>query len=171
MTIDPFANADTEPAENTTPNTKESTVTNIVSDQAKIVTTLKGGSGFDAPWIVVHADNATDALETLKDPSMKELIELSQKVGSAFVEAGGGSRKPAAQAAPAQRSNGQPQGATEAAVATPPGYIFKSGMNKAGRAWKAFMGADRNADLPVIFLNDKGYPSPKFQATYDSAMA
>lgn len=154
MSNDPFAavptdetNQDLANNTNTTPTQKESIVTNTIQTQAKIVATLKGGSGYDAPWIVVHADTPEEAAAALKDPAMKELLELTQNVGSKFVGMA------PAKAAPAQ-STAAPAAATAAPGGqTPPeGYVFKSGMGKGGKMWKAFMPIDRNSGLPVQWL-------------------
>lgn len=154
MSNDPFAAVPTDEINqalaentNTTPTQKESIVTNTIQTQAKIVATLKGGSGYDAPWIVVHADTPEEAAAALKDPAMKELLELTQNVGSKFVEMA------PAKAAPAQ-STAAPAAATAAPGGqTPPeGYVFKSGMGKNGKMWKAFMPIDRNSGLPVQWL-------------------
>lgn len=154
MSNDPFAavptdetNQDLANNTNTTPTQKESIVTNTIQTQAKIVATLKGGSGYDAPWIVVHADTPEEAAAALKDPAMKELLELTQNVGSKFVGMA------PAKAAPAQ-STAAPAAATAAPGGqTPPeGYVFKSGMGKNGKMWKAFMPIDRNSGLPVQWL-------------------
>lgn len=154
MSNDPFATADDEPtqapAETTTTNTKENTIT-TTENQSKIVATLKGGSGYDAPWIVVHANNPEEAADSLKDPAMKELLELTQNVAGKFVEMG--PAKPVAKSN-GGGGNGKPAGAAQAPNGqTPPeGYMFKSGVSKTGKAWKAFMPIDRNSGLEVIWL-------------------
>lgn len=147
---DPFAT--TNNPTTTTPESKETTtVTNINnnSDQSKVVVTLKGGSGFDAPWVVVHADDAADALNTLSDPGMKDLIDKSQEVGQYFASQG----KPA----PARGNSGggkAPAAATQApnGQEAPAGYVFKSGIGKTGKPWSAFMPIDRNSGLDPIWL-------------------
>lgn len=146
MAIDPFADLgpenDTEET-TTNPSTKKETTTVTTQDsQAKIVTTLKGGSGYEAPWIVIHSDTADEALEVLQDEKLKELIDHTKKVASYF---NGGSAK---------KSNGKPAGATQApnGQEPPEGYVFKSGVGKTGKVWKAFMPIDRNSGKEVIWL-------------------
>lgn len=155
MTIDPFANADTEPAEapntdnTTTVSQKENSSNMTVSDQGKIVTTIKHGAGYDAPWTVIHANSAAEAKATMNDPEFKELLELTSKVSSSILP-----KQPAS--APAGRS-GQPAAAAAAPSGeTPPeGYVFKSGISKkTGKPWKAFMPIDRNSGLEAIWLRD-----------------
>lgn len=148
---DPFAGLQADNNNTDTDSKKENTtVENINEDQNKITVTLKGGAGYDAPWVVVHAANATDALETLNDEDLKTVLERAKKIGAFF--AGG---------APAQApaSNGQPAGAAQAPGGqTPPeGYVFKSGVSKKnGRPWQAFMPIDRNSGLETIWLNADG---------------
>lgn len=154
---DPFAGleASTNNNDNTdTVSKKENTsMENINEDQNKLTVTLKGGAGFDAPWVVVHAANAADALETLNDEDLKTVLERAKKIGAFFAGGTGG--------APAQApaSNGQPTGATQAPGGqTPPeGYVFKSGISKKnGRPWQAFMPIDRNSGMETIWLNADG---------------
>lgn len=114
--------------------------------QSKIVTTLKGGAGFDAPWIVVHSDTVAEAVNTLQGEEMKQLIEAVKSTAAGFTTGGG---------APApKRPQGQPAAATQApgGKTPPPGYEFKSGVSKAGKPWKAFMPIDRNSGLQAIWL-------------------
>lgn len=154
MSNDPFASApaqDEAQQENTTPTIQTSKekplTTTTVSDQSKLTLTFKGGAGFDAPWTVVHANNPAEAKAILLDDDFKELLELTQKIGGAFVNMA--PNKPAAPA-----SNGQPAGATQApnGETPPPGYVFKSGVGKNGKPWKAFMPIDRNSGLEVQWL-------------------
>lgn len=154
MSNDPFASA---PAQDeaqqetttttTTPQEKPLTAPTTVSDQSKITLTFKGSAGYDAPWTVVHANNPAEAKAILLDEDFKELLELVQKIGGAFVNMS--PNKPAAPAA-----NGQPAGAAQApgGETPPPGYVFKSGMGKNGKPWKAFMPIDRNSGLEVQWL-------------------
>ena len=147
MATDPFANAGTDSTTTTTTTPTETTTVATPNTESKIVVTLKGGAGFNDPWIVVHAADAQDALATLSDESMKELVELTTKVGKKFSESGA----PARSAAPA---GGKPAGATQApnGQEPPEGYVFKSGMGKNGKPWKAFMPIDRNSGLDPIWL-------------------
>lgn len=144
MATDPFASADTDSTP-TTEKKETATVATQNTESNKIVVTLKGGSGYDAPWIVVHADDAQDALNTLNDESMKELVGLTQKVGESFagLKKGGSVSQGGKPAAATQAPNGQQP---------PEGYVFKSGIGKTGKPWKAFMPIDRNSGLEVIWL-------------------
>lgn len=149
---DPFAGLQADNNNTDTDSKKENTtVENINEDQNKITVTLKGGAGYDAPWVVVHAANATDALETLNDEDLKTVLERAKKIGSFFAGGSAGAQAPA--------NNGQPAGASQAPGGqTPPeGYVFKSGVSKKnGRPWQAFMPIDRNSGLETIWLNADG---------------
>lgn len=139
-----------DPFEINTNNDKKETIT--VNTESKIVVTLKGGKGYEAPWIVVHADTADDAKNQLKSAEMKELIEVTKDVSTAF---NGGESAPAQQTRPLQQ--GQPSGS--ATTPTPPeGYVYKTGIGKNGRPWYAFMGANRSDNLDPIWLNADGTP-------------
>lgn len=158
-TIDPFnttpgeeAQQQTEPT--TTPSIetskeKPTLTTTTVSDQSKLTLTFKGGAGYDAPWVVVHANTPGEAAALVREQDFKELLQLTQEVGGAF-----GSMAPNKPAQAAPSANAAPAGATQApnGETPPPGYMFKSGIGKNGKPWKAFMPIDRNSGLEVKWL-------------------
>lgn len=156
MAADPFAaaaeqelNKEAE-ASNTDTNTstkKETSSMTTADSQDKIVVTLKGGSGYDAPWIVIHADTVEQATEILKDEAAKELIDQTKKVAGYF-SAGSG------KSSGGKQYKGKPAGASQAPNGqTPPeGYVFKSGISQKGKPWKAFMPIEKNSGLEVIWL-------------------
>lgn len=103
---------------------------------AKIVTTLKGGSGFDAPWIVVHADNAEEAVAILRGGAIEELLKATKEVSDKF----NGGQAPAQQRQ-APRTQGMPAGADAPRPSDPPmpeGWTYKTGVNKNGKAYRAY---------------------------------
>lgn len=62
-----------------------------MSDSTTGVTvTLKGGQGFEAPWIVIHAENAADALTQINDPAFANLAERSAAAAEFFRAANAG---------------------------------------------------------------------------------
>ncbi|WP_052422498.1 hypothetical protein [Nonomuraea candida] len=67
----------TIPPSNTTPS-KESNTTVSNNAEAKIVTIIKYGSGFDAPWTTFHSASVEEAEATLNEA--KGLLELTAKV-------------------------------------------------------------------------------------------
>lgn len=123
--MNPFEDAyQPEPTENdwladSTPETdeddqKENKNVAAQNNEGKLTVTLKGGSGFDSPWIVIHADDAKDALEQMKDPALKELMELTKKAGAHF---SGEAAKPAQRAVQSQDGpKGRPAGAGDVDV-------------------------------------------------------
>lgn len=154
MAADPFAAAEQElnqeaEASNTeTTSTKKETSSMTTADsQDKIVVTLKGGSGYDAPWIVIHADTVEQATDILKDEAAKDLIDQTKKVAGYF-SAGSG------KSSGGKQSKGKPYAASQAPNGqTPPeGYVFKSGVSQKGKPWQAFMPIEKNSGLEVIWL-------------------
>ena len=124
----------------------------VGSEGGKVTVTLKGGTSFDKPWVVIHAEDIPDALDNLKHPSIKELLFAAQKAGQFFVGQGSGAAAPGPQngnqgaVQPQQLPTGQPQGSTERPSDVPAQYcdhgemVWKSGFSKKnGKAWKAHM--------------------------------
>ena len=156
---DPFATAPTneefEAQEQEAPTTttdKKENKSMAENTEGKVVVTLKGGKGYEAPWIVIHADSIEDANIQVNNSNLADLIEQTKKVSNFF---NGGASTQATNG-----PKGQPQGATQApGGATPPeGYVFRSGVGKNGRPWQAFMPEDRNSNLEVIWLDKNGNP-------------
>jgi hypothetical protein len=138
-------------------------VVNVGSTGGKVTMTFKGGSGFDAPWIVIHADDLDDALTQVSEggKTLAAVMERVQKAGQHFVGLGGGS-------APArggngggqQRTSNAPQGAQEA----PNGekrycehgeMRFRSQVSKkTGKPYKGFFctSGDRDNECDAQFL-------------------
>jgi hypothetical protein len=70
-----------------------------VSEREFLTVTLKAGTGYDAPWLVAHANSVEEALEFLKHPDLDELMDLTARKGKELAKAFGGSQsfaKPAA---------------------------------------------------------------------------
>lgn len=127
--------------------------------EGKLTVTLKGGSGFEAPWIVVHAKDVDDALETFTGENtvkLQTLMDRVQRAAKAFAVDGpqaktGGGGRPARQAAPAA--------ATEPPSYAPAkpgdGWVYKSGVTKSGKnkgnVWEAWMPPQGSDEDPVWF--------------------
>ncbi|MGS2646049.1 hypothetical protein [Streptosporangium sp. G12] len=100
----------------TTAPSKESTITVNNSSEAKVTTTIKYGSGFDAPWTVFHSNSVQEAEATLNEA--KALLELTAKVAKfAKTLDSGTAPRPAASAGTAP---------SRPATSTPPGQQGKS---------------------------------------------
>lgn len=84
-----------KPADPFSTDVKETTVAETTSTN-EITITLKGGSGFDSPWVVIRAADAASAQAILDDPALKALTDRTSEVGQYFAGLG----KPAATAAP-----------------------------------------------------------------------
>lgn len=141
----PF-NTPAEPETTNTP-TKENNMTDTTT--AKITSTYKGGTGFDAPWIVIHSDTLEDALEQAKNPVLKELMEATQAGGQHF--AGMGKSAPAAGG---NDRSGQPQASQTAPAGSPdcpPGWEYKSGISKAGKPYKGYFPPRGDESKPIFF--------------------
>jgi hypothetical protein len=123
-------------------NTKEDALS-----EGKLTVTLKGGPGFDAPWIVIHATDAEDALDVFNQDAttLAALMEKVQNAGKFFTglapaKAVGGGGAPA-----------RPGAEAPAGVAAAPGpdWVFKSGVGKTGKTWKAWMPPRGSDEQPV----------------------
>ena len=118
---------------------------------AKIVTTLKGGSGFDAPWIVIHADDTAEAVAVLRGDSIEELLKATKEVSDKF----NGGQAPAQQRQ-APRTQGMPAGANEPRPSDPPmpeGWTYKTGVNKNGKAYRAYFPPRGSKESPQWLPN------------------
>lgn len=116
------------------------------SDREGVTVTLKGGAGFDAPWIVIHASDINDAYEQLSGDNasvLAKLMDRTRHAASHFTSLGGGQ----APAAPAARPGQEPP----AGVGEAPGpdWTFKSGVGKNGKTWKAWMPPRGSSESPV----------------------
>lgn len=140
-TFDPFAD-DVETTETKTEDTKETKTVTASAENSKLTVTLKGGAGFDSPWIVLYADDVADALSQMQDENLKALMDVVKRAGAHF--SGGGGNAPQA----------RPQRPQQASGSTPPQQqapggesrqcahgemVFRSGVSqKNGKPWKGF---------------------------------
>ena len=85
----------------------------VEDSNGKVVVTLKGGKGYEAPWIVLHCDTVAEANGLLSDDGLKELIDRTTKAGQYFAKQGGAAAPAPAAAAPAQTGGGSPYGAPQ----------------------------------------------------------
>lgn len=122
------------------------------TSEGKVVVTLKGGTGFDAPWIVIHADDAADALSQINE-EMAALMERAQTAAKHFGSLGGGPNTNGARPV----AQGQPQGSLEAPAWAPPkpfeDFVYKTGVSaKNGRVWHAWMPPEKGDSRPAKFF-------------------
>lgn len=163
--IDPFgaAPAAPEPAPVAAPEAPPSDpwaspVTNVKPTvvegaDGKVVLTFKGGTGFDAPWVVIHAASLDDALSYVTEGGAK-LADLFTRVQRAATAFNGGSAAPSSsprQAAP-QAAQGPPAGAP---AAPGPDWVYKNGITKSGKnqgkMWHGWMPPRGSSESPVFF--------------------
>lgn len=141
--IDPFAAPQNDTQEDDTVTDAPNPTVRPTSD-GKVVVTLKSGAGYDAPWIVIHADSVADAASQI-GKELYRLMELTQQAAEKFQSLAPAKAKPATAAArPAA-----PAAAAKPAYQQAPGgdsrtcahgeMVFKSGVSKTGKAWSAFM--------------------------------
>jgi hypothetical protein len=55
----------------------------LVEDKTEVVGTLKGGGGFDAPWIVIHAASILDLKDQTSGASADVLVEVMENLWEA----------------------------------------------------------------------------------------
>lgn len=155
MTLqDPFSDAPAEEAQSAPEPAAPVAVADrpvAVPSEGKVVVTLKGGSGYDAPWIVIHASSVDDAYSQF-DGKLAELMTKVQAAGAHF--SGQAPAKPAG-AAPA--ANGRPAGATEAPSWAPPkpydDFVYKTGVSaKTGKTWHAWMPPQKGDNREAKFF-------------------
>lgn len=172
MTFDPFADdvqvddVQEQPTVNEnndvwTENTDKRENTNVTvvnQTEGKVTVTLKGGEGFAAPWVVIHAENAQDALEQLNDKNMGELLKRVRQVSDFFVQSGGNASQRQSQNQPAQQSQRPPQQQApngETKTCQHGEMVFRSGVSKAsGKPYKGFFcpSSDRNDQCKPQFI-------------------
>lgn len=119
-----------------------------MSEDSKVTVTLKAGQGFEAPWIVIHADNADDALEQINSGSFATLAERTVAAADFFraahnVKTGLGKesvqQQPAQQAGPAWSQQGSQQAPAQggAKQCIHGDMVFRSGTSGKG-PWKGY---------------------------------
>jgi hypothetical protein len=135
----PFANpfADTaviehgDPFPNETIESPTTEVKPMTNDSEAVTVTLKAGTGFDAPWIVVRGSSAEDVKSKLDSVGQTELMNAVATAGRNFVQVNGGKAASApAQSAPAAAKvdpwNAGPPAAAAAPAAAPTGFPVKT---------------------------------------------
>lgn len=116
---------------------------NVLPEGAdEVVVTLKGGSAFSDPWIVIHAQNIESALDHLSDTRLAGLMEKVKKASSYFV----GGKAPSPVTVPAQGplTTSTPavpvsNGGSDAHYCAHGAMEYKQGVKReTGKAWKGY---------------------------------
>jgi hypothetical protein len=113
-----------------------------------VTITLKGGAGFDAPWIVIHATDIQDAHDTVSGENatlLAKLMERTRHAASHFTSLGGPTPNPGG-GAPARPGQEAPADVGEAPG---PDWTYKTGVGKNGKTWRAWMPPRGSSDSPV----------------------
>lgn len=145
----PFDNppADAPEAPKEAPITDKPAPRPVPTGDGKVVLTFKGGSGYDAPWIVIHAADLDDAAAQIEGENANTLAKIMEKVqragqhfsGLAPAKAstgGGGNSGGSGRQAPPQGAQEAPGG--EKRYCSHGEMQFKSGTSKQGKPWKGF---------------------------------
>lgn len=115
-------------------------------DDGRWTVTLKGGAGFDAPWLVGRFASLEEASDEFSGDRAALLVGLMERVKQASNKFTGGQQS-------APRSGGAPAGAVEPPPGTPaapgPDWTYKTGVGKTGKPWKAWMPPRGSNEQPV----------------------
>lgn len=156
MTYNPFDNAPAPAAPEPEPVAPSAPVTSAPavypSDADKIVVTLKGGAGFEAPWIVIHASSIAEADSLLSG----DMANLMTKVSNAAAHFSGG-QAPAGGAPAAAPTSAPPAGAQapERPADVPADFVYRTGVSKkTGQPWKAWMPPAKGDPRSAIWVRD-----------------
>jgi hypothetical protein len=93
-----------DPWNDTTDSMEAGIPEEALSDRDRVTVTMKGGAGFDAPWIVIHAKDVDEANKILDDTDQHGLVAKVISRSRAFADYYGPSK---ASGSPA---NGFPRG-------------------------------------------------------------
>lgn len=104
----------------------------------KISITLKGGKGYDAPWIVVSGDTVTEVEQAMLQLGESRLIELTKLGSEALVGAvGGGS------------AGSNPPAASDRPAGVGADWTLREGTGKNGKPWKGWFPPRGSTEKPV----------------------
>lgn len=101
----------------------------------KISITLKGGKGYDAPWIVVSGDSVAEVEQSMLELGESRLIELTKLGSEALIGAVG-----AAEGAPAAPDRPAGVGAD---------WTLREGTGKNGKPWRGWFPPRGSTEKPV----------------------
>jgi len=68
----------------------EAPVIEFPNERDFLTVTLKAGGGYDAPWLVAHANSVEEALEFLQHEQLDELMDLTARKAKELARAFGG---------------------------------------------------------------------------------
>lgn len=106
----------------------------------KISITLKGGKGYDAPWIVVSGDTVAEVEQSMLELGESRLIELTKLGSEALVGAVG--------VGGAAQGGGTPVEADRPA-GVGADWTLREGTGKNGKPWKGWFPPRGSTEKPV----------------------
>lgn len=106
----------------------------------KISITLKGGKGYDAPWIVVSGDSVAEVEQSMLELGESRLIELTKLGSEALVSAVG--------VGGAAQGGGTPVEADRPA-GVGADWTLREGTGKNGKPWKGWFPPRGSTEKPV----------------------
>ncbi|MFE7717539.1 hypothetical protein ACFU44_00685 [Nocardia rhizosphaerihabitans] len=126
-------------------------------DEGKVTATVKGGAGFDDPWLVYHGSSPAEVKAMLEEAAEIGLPQATQDAAETFRgmkkagTAAAAPKRPAqASSAPASKPGYQQPPAN--APECPEGWEFRSGFNEQkGKAWKGFFPPRGSQEKPIFF--------------------
>lgn len=133
------------------------------SSEGKVVLTFKGGTGYDAPWIVIHAKDLDDARGQVSGDNaavLADIMEKTQQAGRHFASLSTPKTAAKASVSPAPASPSAPPAGAQEAPGGEKRYCshgemrFRSAVSKAGKPYKGFFCAetDRDSQCQAQFL-------------------
>ena len=106
----------------------------------KISITLKGGKGYDAPWVVVSGDTVAEVEQSMLELGESRLIELTNLGSEALISAVGESSQGASQ---------QHTGAADRPAGVGADWTLREGTGKSGKSWKGWFPPRGSTEKPV----------------------
>nr|DAR55849.1 MAG TPA: hypothetical protein [Caudoviricetes sp.] len=106
----------------------------------KVSITLKGGKGYDAPWIVVSGDTVAEVEQSMLELGESRLIELTKLGSEALIGAVGPGG--AAQGGGAPAASDRPAGVGA-------DWTLREGTGKNGKSWKGWFPPRGSTEKPV----------------------
>lgn len=89
--------------------------------EAPFVVTLKGGAGYEKPWIVIRGNTAEETVARLGEAQINGLLEKAAEYSAEFQNKTGAAAPaaPATQSGPPSRTNGQAPASQPSGAAAP----------------------------------------------------
>lgn len=136
-----------------------------LSDRDRVTVTMKGGTGFDAPWIVLHAKDVDEANRLLDDTEQYGLFSKTIARSRAFADFYGPSKAPGGVAGLSSGGGGYrstqpvqqaPSGAPTASCPTHGvGLVYNAPFSSGGKQISARMACPERGCRAITFWHNK----------------